>query len=96
MVQIITCNSIYDKNNKWVDGYHEIHEITNIKSYAHFIATIESIINLNLKFKNDDSVIDRLIISCDDTHILNQVVQYYKDNPSLIDIQEVESYMSLS
>lgn len=92
--QIITCNSIYE-NKRWVDGYHEIHEIDNLRSYGHFIATIESVISLNLRFKNDDSIIDKVIISCSDNNLLNQVIQYYKDNPSLIDIEDVESYMSI-
>ena len=93
--QIITCNSMYDENNKWVDGYHEIHEIDNLKGSEHFIATIESVIRNNIKFKNDNSIIDKVIISANDDECVKQAIHHFKDNSYLIDIEDVESYMSI-
>ena len=95
-VQIITCNSMYDENNRWVDGYHEIHEIDNLKGTEHFIATVDSIIKNNLKFKNDNSIIDKVIISSNNDKSLSEVINHFKDNSYLIDIEDVESYMSLN
>ena len=69
------------RDGEYVKGYHEIHEIHNIKNVDHIIATVKSVIENNIKFKNDDTVLTDVFISCTDEDIENEVIKYFKENP---------------
>lgn len=69
------------RDGEYVKGYHEMHEIHNISNADHIIATIESVIENNIKFKNDDTVLTDVFISCTDEDIEKQVIKYFKENP---------------
>ena len=56
-VEIFTSNSAY-KNGVCVGGYHEIHKINYLQNTQHLIATIESIVNNNLMYGCDDTVLE--------------------------------------
>lgn len=94
-IQIFTCNDVY-QNNKYKESYHEIHEIDNIYCLDHIIATIDSIVSNNLKFKTKDTKLNSVIISGDNNKIISQVISYYLQNKSEVEIFGAETaYMNM-
>ena len=80
MVIIITSNSLM-RDGEYVKAYHEIHEINNLSNVDHIIATVESVIHNNLKFKNDDTVLSDVFISCSDDDFKREVLKHFFLNP---------------
>ena len=80
MVIIITSNSLM-RDGEYVKAYHEIHEINHLSNIDHVIATVESMIQNNLKYKNDDTVLTDVYVSCTNDDFTKAVVDYYKKNP---------------
>lgn len=76
-VEIMTCNSMY-KNGECIGGYHEIHVINYLQNTNHLIATIDSIIDNNILYGCDDTVLDGVCISCDDKNVANAIDNHYK------------------
>ena len=89
-MQIITCNSLY-QNDKYLSGYHEIHEIDNLQNKEHIIGTVQSIVLLNMLYKPDNSILDNIIISGDNNDIIQEVVQFYNENPIDVPVIETET-----
>ena len=80
MVIIITSNSLM-RDGEYVKAYHEIHEINHLSNIDHVIATVESVIQNNLKYKNDDTVLTDVYVSCTNDDFTKAVVDHYKNNP---------------
>lgn len=91
-VQIITCNTKRE-NGKYKDSYHEIHEIDNLRSVEHLIATIDSVISNNQLFKDINDTLDSIIVSGNDTNILNMVIDHYNKYKSSVPIMSAETAM---
>ena len=80
MVIIITSNSLM-RDGEYVKAYHEIHEINNLQNVDHIIATVDSVIHNNLKFKNDDTVLSDVFISCSNEDYQREVIKHFSLNP---------------
>lgn len=89
-IQVFTCNSIF-KNNKYSHGFHEIHEIDNLLSSDHVIATVSSIITNHIQFKDDNSRLDMVIVSGDNADLLLLVIDYFKINSFGVEIVSAET-----
>ena len=72
-VEIFTSNSAY-KNGVCVGGYHEIHKINYLRNTQLLIATIESIVNNNLVYGCDDTVLEDVTVSCDNQKVIDKSV----------------------
>lgn len=75
-IQIVTCNTVME-NGKYKDSYHEIHEIDNLRSVEHVIATVNSIISNNKLFKDSNDTLDSVIVSGSDYSIVNKVIDFF-------------------
>ena len=75
-VEIFTSNSAYE-NGVCVGGYHEIHKINYLRNTQHLIATIESIVNNNLMYGCDDTVLEDVMVSCDDQKVVNEANKHF-------------------
>lgn len=63
--EIITVNNkIVDGN--CIGGYHECHDIRYLSSIDHLIASIDTIIKNNLKYGCEDTVLESVMIGCND------------------------------
>ena len=83
-------------DNKYKESYHEIHEIDNIYCLDHIIATIDSIVSNNLRFKTKDTKLNSVIISGDNMEMINKVISHYENNNSEVDIFGAETaYMNM-
>ena len=80
MFIVITCNSLI-KDGKYVKGYHEIHEINCAHNVNYMIATINSIVKNNLLFKEDDTKLTDVFISCSNEEFTKAVIDHYKILP---------------
>ena len=80
MVIIITSNSLIH-DGEYVKAYHEIHEINHLSNVEHIIATINSVIHNNLKFKNDDTILTDVFISCSNDDFQREVIKHFSLNP---------------
>lgn len=80
MVIIITSNSLI-RDGEYVKAYHEIHEINHIQNINHIIATVDSVVHNNLLYKNDDTTLTDVFISCSDDQFQKLVIDHYKNNP---------------
>lgn len=89
-IQIFTCNDVF-QNNKYKESYHEIHEIDNIYCLDHIIATIDSIVSNNLRFKTKDTKLNSVIISGDNMEMINEVINHYENNKPEVDIFGAET-----
>ena len=69
------------RDGEYVRAYHEIHEINNLSNVDHIIATVESVIQNNLKFKNDDTVLSDVFISCSNEDYQREVIKHFSLNP---------------
>lgn len=93
IIQIVTCNNTYYKGT-YVNSYHEIHEISNLRGVnqsVHIIDIVNEIITNNILFKPDNDVLDSVIISCNDSNILDEVMTYYEENPGIVNVMGAES-----
>lgn len=75
-VEILTSNASYE-NGKCVGGYHEIHKINYLKNAQHLIATIDSIIKNNLLYSCDDTVLEDVVVSCNDQKVVDEVSKHF-------------------
>ena len=91
-IQIVTCNTKRE-NGKYKGSYHEIHEIDNLRNIDHIISTIDSIITNNLLYKDITDVLDFVIISGDNTSILDMIMSHYLKYPSFVSIMSAETAM---
>ena len=73
--EIITCNSKFE-NGKCIGGYHETHRVGCLNIKEHLIATIRSIIENNLKYGCDDTILETVMVGCND----HSVVEYINKN----------------
>lgn len=80
MVIIITSNSLM-RDGEYVKVYHEIHEINHLNNIKHILATVDCVIQNNLKFKNDDTVLTDVFVSCTENEFTKAVIEHYKNNP---------------
>ena len=80
MIIIITSNSLM-RDGEYVKAYHEIHEINHLSNVSHIIASVESVIHNNLKFKNDDTVLSDVFISCSNEDYQREVLKHFSLNP---------------
>ena len=69
------------RDGEYVKAYHEIHEINNLSNADHIIATVDSVIHNNLKFKNDDTVLSDVFISCSNENYQREVIKHFSLNP---------------
>lgn len=76
VVEILTSNAIY-VDEKCVGGYHEIHQINNLQSTQHLIATVDSIIKNNLLYSCKDTILEDVRILCDDSSVVDKVNEHY-------------------
>lgn len=90
-VVITTCNTLY-KKHEVVGGYSEIHKINYISNIKHLIATVESVVVNNITYKNDSTVLDAILIECDDTEMVNALIKYY-DKFSIPNISVTVDYL---
>lgn len=96
ILQIVTCNNTYYKGT-YVNSYHEIHEVNNLQGVNqsdHIIDIVNEIVTNNILFKPDNDVLDSVIISCNNSIVLDEVITYYEENPSLVNIMGAESAWS--
>lgn len=96
IIQIVTCNNTYYKDT-YVNSYHEIHEISNllgVNQSNHIIDIVNEIITNNILFKSNNDVLDSVIISCNDSIILSEVMSYYEENPGIVNVMGAESAWS--
>lgn len=96
-IQVVTCNNTYYKGT-YVNSYHEIHEITNLQSINdadHIISIVNDIVTNNILYKANNDVLDSVIISCNDSIILDKIIKYYEENPSLVNIMGAETAMGM-
>lgn len=94
-IQVVTCDSLYDKNGKYVDGSHEIHEIDNLKHIDHIKATLNSIIVNHLLYMEEDMVLDMIIISGNETETIDTLIEYCKEYHVGVEIASAETAMYL-
>lgn len=85
-VEIMTCNSSY-QNGECDGGYHEIHTIKYLQSVDHIIATIDSIIKNNLLYGCKDTILEEIVVSCDNERIVEEINNYYKQRVIEIKVQ---------
>lgn len=69
------------RDGEYVKAYHEIHEINHLSNIDHIIATVDSVVHNNLKYKDDDTVLTDVFISCSDEKFQKEVIRHYKNNP---------------
>ena len=69
------------RDGEYVKAYHEIHEINNLQNVDHIIATVNSVVHNNLLYKNDDTVLTDVFISCSNNTFQKTVIQFFKNNP---------------
>ena len=89
MIRIMTCNSSYE-NGKCVGGYHEIHTINFMTSTKHIIATVKSIAENNAEFKDDNTVLECILIESPADNVkkqLEEVVAHFQENPTVCKIE---------
>lgn len=89
MVRIITCNTFYE-NGMRDGGYHEIYDIYLIINTKHLIATVNSIAENNAEYKDDDSVLESILLSSPgevEDKRLKEVVEYFKENPTVCKVE---------
>ena len=75
-VEIFTSNSAYE-NGVCVGGYHEIHKINYLRNTQHLIATIESIVNNNLMYGCDNTVLEDVTVSCDNQKVIDEINKHF-------------------
>lgn len=78
----------------YVNSYHEIHEVSNLQGVNHadhIIDIVNEIVTNNILYKPDNDILNSVIISCNDSIILDDVIKYYEENPSLVSIMGAES-----
>lgn len=75
---VITCNSMIE-NGEYVGGYHELHEIRYLSGMEHLIATIDSIIKNNLLYGCEDTMLEDVVVDCDDSHAVTYIAEHCKD-----------------
>ena len=77
MITIITLNKSEIKD------YHEIHEIKNLSNPNHIIATVKSVAENNIIFKNDGTELAAVFISFyeDNLEMRDDVIKYFRENP---------------
>lgn len=82
MIIIIT-NNVLLKDGECVGGYHEIHEIHNLMNPKHIIATVKSVVDNNLLFKDDDTTLTDVYVSFIDNNekMEEEVINHFKENP---------------
>ena len=82
MIIIIT-NNVLLKDGECVGGHHEIHEIHNLMNPKHIITTVKSVVDNNLRFKDDDITLIGVYISFidDNEKMEEEVINYFKENP---------------
>ena len=85
-IEIYTANSSYE-NGKCVGGYHEIHKIKYLQNIDHLIATIDSIIKNNLLYGCNDTVLESVIVSCDNPLIANSINEHYNGKCGKVKIE---------
>ena len=83
MITLVTMNIQKDENGDNVGGYHEIHEIKSISNADHIIATVKSVVDNNIKFKNDGTELAAVFISFyeDNLEMRDDVIKYFRENP---------------
>lgn len=83
-IEITTCNAIY-KNEECIGGYHEVHKINYLQNLKHLFATIESIINNNLLYGCDKSILEEVVVKCDE-HTCNEIDNHYQGKYNKVNI----------
>lgn len=91
-VQIVTCNNTYE-NGKYKESYHEIHEIDNLRSMEHIVATVNSIISNNKLFKGANDTLESVIISGSDNMMIDKVISFFTKYSSSVSIMGAETAM---
>ena len=69
------------RDGEYVKAYHEIHEINHIQNVEHIIATVNSVVHNNLLYKNDETTLTDVFISCSNDEFQETVIGYFKSNP---------------
>lgn len=69
------------RDGSFVKAYHEIHEVNHLQNVDHIIATVNSVVHNNLSFKNDDTTLTDVFISCSNDDFQETVINYFKSNP---------------
>lgn len=90
-IEIITGNSVYE-NGECVGGYHEIHKISYLQNTQHLIATIDSIVKNNLLYGCDDTVLECVIVSCDDQKVADEVDKHYNGSCGKVEVYVERTY----
>ena len=91
-VEIFTSNSMYE-NGKCVGGYHEIHKINYLQNAHHLIATVESIIKNNLLYGCGDTVLEDVMVSCDDQKVVDEVNKHFNGQCGKVKIYVEHTYV---
>lgn len=89
-IQIVTCNNKY-MDGKYTESYHEIHEIDNLNGLNHSISTIKNIIHDNLLYKPENCMLESVIISGDDSNIIDNIIGHFIMNPIGVIIHSAET-----
>lgn len=90
-VEIYTSNSMYE-NGECVGGYHEIHKINYLQNTRHLIATIESIVKNNLLFGCDNTILEDITVSCEDSNVISEVNKYFNGRCGKVRVYSEVSY----
>ena len=83
--EIITNNSLYE-NGICAGGYHEIHKVKFIQKIDHIIATINSVIEKNLLYGYENTILEEVSVLINDEIASEEIKQYYEDHPSSIKV----------
>lgn len=76
--KIVTCNSVFE-DWECVGGYSEVHDICDLSNKEHLIATIDSIIKNNLLYECEDTILEAVIIYCNDHRTVEYITEHCKD-----------------
>lgn len=74
---IYTCNTSQSEDGTIKGGYHEIHSINYLQSVDHLVATVCDVIKNNLLYGCKDSVLEDVVIMCDDEFVVEHIKKNY-------------------
>ena len=90
-IEILTSNATYE-NGECIGGYHEIHKINYLQNTQHLIVTVESIIKNSLLYGCNDTVLEDVMVSCDDPKVVDEVNKYFNGRCGKVKVYVEFSY----
>lgn len=87
-IEVTTVNSRYE-NGSCAGGYYEIHNIQFLSGTKHTIATIESVIKNNLLYGREDTVLEEVMVSCEDSKLLTELKDYFNEYPIKVEFGSI-------